>query len=256
MRFLLLFVAGCGVASWDGAVPPIVPRHDPCGTGEPTAEGRQVIDRSPYLQNAHRDAVTVAWASRSVMPMQLVVSRADDSDRDPIARVTGGRVGPDRDAASAQRFAPYDDSDVGGEPGAPVAEDRRDVVAARIAGLPADDDGYCYRIERAGRPLTAWASLTLAPRGSGDRVDRFVILGDTGNGQPAQRALASRLETVPMDAIVFLGDLAYKAGTDEELQTRFFDVYPDLFARVPVYAVIGNHDNRTDHGRPFEEAFL
>jgi hypothetical protein len=203
---------------------------------------------------------------------RVVVIRADDAERTPVAGVVGQYAG--RPEAEHERrleleedVADYDDSDEGGEvdedededddEGGEIDVDADDfyVVAAPVRGLP-PGEAYCYRLENDRGVLTDWASLTLAPRADDQRVDRFVVLGDTGNGSRAQIALARQLLTVPMDAIMFVGDLAYRSGTYEQLQHRFFAIYADLFAHVPVYPVIGNHDNRTARGRPFEEAFV
>jgi len=254
---------GCGLPYWEGTVPPFVPREDPCGSGALTPQGRRELHRLPYLQSARPDGVVVAWAGWPRSGTEVVVARAADDERTPVARATGFYIGPDPDGGAMESYEPYDDSDEGGEVGdgddadarAVAPEDFR-VLAASVDQLPVEEGGYCYRLVRGEAPLTDWATLALAPPADPDRVDRFVILGDTGNGQPAQHAIARRFANAPTDAVIFLGDIAYTSGSDEELQERFFDVYANLFQRVPVYAAIGNHDNRTEHGRPFEEAFL
>lgn len=263
-----LLVTGCGLPYWDGAVPSVVPRADPCGTGALTQAGARSLHRVPYLQSAYTDGVTVAWAGMPQPQTVVEVARGDGDARQVVTRVPGAYVGPDPNGAAAQFYEAYDDSDRGGEEpdedeDVDETTDERSldpedfyVLAAHITRLPHDENGYCYRLVSNGEPLTEWSSLTLAQPADNERIDRFVILGDSGNGQPAQRAIAARISNVPMDAILFLGDIAYKSGTYAELQTRFFEIYANLFQRVPVYAAIGNHDNRTLHGKPFEEAFI
>jgi len=260
---VIVVLVSCKLPYWEGTVPPFVPREDPCGSGALTAQGRRELHRLPYLPSAQRDGVVVAWAGWPESGTQVVVARADDEERAPIARVTGRLVGSDPSWVRVQRYAPYDDSDEGGEArdvdvvgDLGVAPENYQILAARVDGLSPEADGYCYRLVRGQTPLTEWASLTLAPPSDPDRVDRFVILGDSGNGRPAQYAIARRIWNAPMDAIIFLGDIAYTSGTYEELQGRFFDVYANLFQRVPVYSVIGNHEDRTEGGEPFEKAFL
>jgi predicted phosphodiesterase len=261
----MLLVTGCGLPPWEGAVPPVVPREDPCGSGALTQAGGRTLHRVPFLQNAHTHGVTVAWAGTPRQQTNVEVARGDDATRAVVARVAGTYVGRDPHGAFAQWSESYDDSDPGGDADEDVDEgtaahavDAKDfyVEAARITELPYEAGGYCYRLTSNGDPLTDWASLTLAQPADADRIDRFVILGDSGNGRAAQRAIAARIANAPMDAILFLGDIAYNSGTYDELQTRFFDIYANLFQRVPVYAAIGNHDNRTQNGKPFEDAFL
>lgn len=273
-------VGGCSLPEWQGRVPPVVARENPCGTGSLTIGGKAALHRRPYLQDAVPAGVTVAWAGMPGDGARVVVTRAEDAERKPLARVVGLYAG--RPEAEHERrleleedVADYDDSDEGGEldePDDDEDEDEREdddddddeidvdadelyLLAAQVRGLP-PGEAYCYRLENDRGVLTDWASLTLGPRPDDRRIDRFVVIGDTGNGSRAQVALARQLLSVPMDAILFAGDLAYRSGTYEQLQRRFFDIYADLFAHVPVYAAIGNHDNRTARGRPFEEAFV
>lgn len=214
-------LGACNLPAWSGTMPPVVPRADACGSGALTATGR-ALARRPYLQQATERGVTVAWAGA---PARVVVALRDDATRTPIAEVAG------RPAGTAA------------------------TLAARVGDLD-PRTSYCYRLDDDRGPLTAWATLTLAPPADPERVDRFVVVGDSGVGSAAQHALARRLATVPADAILFLGDIAYGSGTRTQLQTRFFDVYAELFQRLPVYAAIGNHDNATQRGRPYEEMLV
>lgn len=243
-------------------MPPVMPLQDPCGSGAVTPEGAAKIHRLPYLQRPERDGVTVAWAGLPEDAPRVVVAAAADPTRATIAEVAGrypGSAGDER----ARRLELYDeyndradpgDDDDDDDAGKPEADELY-MLAARVAGLD-PGERYCYRVESDRGPLTDWATLTLAPPPDPDRVDRFVVVGDSGSGSAAQLALARRITNVPMDAILFLGDIAYKRGTHEQLQTRFFDVYSGLIQRVPVYSAIGNHEIRTQGGRPFEEVFV
>lgn len=259
-------VAGCKLPEWRGDIPPVVAREDPCGSGAVTPAGTASIHRHPYLQSPIPTGVTVAWAGVPADAPRVVVSQPDDKER-TIADVAGHYAGS-TEGEHARRLeleeavAEYDDTDVGGgaadgtdEGPEPPDADELYPLAAELHGL-SPDDAYCYRIESRRGVLTEWASLTLAPLPDDERVEQFVVIGDSGNGSQAQLAIARHVMNVPMDAILFVGDIAYKSGTFEELQSYFFEVYRDLFARVPVYAAIGNHDNRTDRGRPFEEVFV
>ncbi|MCC6873549.1 MAG: metallophosphoesterase [Sandaracinaceae bacterium] len=78
---------------------------------------------------------------------------------------------------------------------------------------------------------------------------QFVALGDTGEGNAAQREVAQAiLQTCTAeggcDFAILLGDNIYNAGvesvTDSQWQTKFEEPYRDL--DFPFYAVLGNHD--------------
>ena len=81
----------------------------------------------------------------------------------------------------------------------------------------------------------------------------FVVLGDPGDGGPAQRYLAQQLirefRQRPFACLIMLGDNVYESG-----EPAHFDAalgYPYRFFReqqIPVYAVLGNHDVQTARG--------
>jgi 3',5'-cyclic AMP phosphodiesterase CpdA len=83
-----------------------------------------------------------------------------------------------------------------------------------------------------------------------------VVLGDTGSGSAAQIAIAQRLAEHPFELMVFLGDVAYPRGTAERLDARFFGVYADYLAYVPVFPTLGNHDEEAAQGRAYLDAFV
>ena len=247
-------------------MPPVVPREDRCGTGAITEQGTLRIQRVPYLQSAEPDAVVVAWAGPPDGKPRVEVALAADGKPKPIAEVIAGFPGTAARERQARRafhaeFTEDADEADADDPEDPAerfeAEDAADfyLLAAQVANLE-PGTAYCYRVIDDHGPLTEWATLAHAPPPDPDRVDRFVVLGDVGRGNAAQRALASRIQGLPMDAILFVGDLAYYQGTYAQFQTKFFTIYDDLFRRVPVYAAIGNHDAETQGGRPFEDLFV
>jgi hypothetical protein len=108
------------------------------------------------------------------------------------------------------------------------------------------DDRHCFRT---------------APLPGTRRPLRFLTLGDSGSNRPRpdpiEAVLAEKgpIESIgvrngfriwnkgrPLDGIVLLGDNAYPAGTDEQYQASFFNVYADELACTPVWPCTGNHD--------------
>ena len=78
---------------------------------------------------------------------------------------------------------------------------------------------------------------------------RFVMLGDTGEGNPTQFQVAAAMKTVcdasgGCDFAVLLGDNIYSDGVtgtdDPQWQTKFEMPYANI--DFPMYAVLGNHD--------------
>ncbi|RMH44157.1 MAG: hypothetical protein D6689_03070 [Deltaproteobacteria bacterium] len=81
-----------------------------------------------------------------------------------------------------------------------------------------------------------------------DRPVRFVVMGDTGEGNQAQAdvaaAIAATCAARGCDFVVLLGDNIYDSGVDSvddpQWQTKFEQPYRDI--DLPFYVVLGNHD--------------
>ena len=134
----------------------------------------------------------------------------------------------------------------------PVPVDRH---RARLRGL-SPDAAVGYRV-RAGGVATGVEVFRTAPvRGAPDSLD-VLIWGDSGWGSEAQVDLARQMERLHDVALALhTGDIAYEDGSEVAFTQRYFRVYRRFLARVPVYPVPGNHDVRTDGGRPMDEAFV
>lgn len=79
-------------------------------------------------------------------------------------------------------------------------------------------------------------------------IHRFFVLGDTGEGNDAQRDVAAAMKGIcdseGCDFALLLGDNIYNSGVDsvddEQWQEKFEEPYQDL--DIPFYAALGNHD--------------
>lgn len=87
------------------------------------------------------------------------------------------------------------------------------------------------------------------PDAPGPQPVRFVMLGDTGEGNTTQAEVAVAIKNVcdsagGCDFAMLLGDNIYDDGVsgvdDPQWQEKFEIPYRDL--RMPIYAVLGNHD--------------
>ena len=83
---------------------------------------------------------------------------------------------------------------------------------------------------------------------------RFLILGDTGEGDRSQYGLLPLIRGLKPDFLIINGDLAYPAGNWNDFRAGFFEPYRNL--NMPIWAVPGNHEYYSDdNGLLFFELF-
>jgi hypothetical protein len=77
---------------------------------------------------------------------------------------------------------------------------------------------------------------------SGEDSISFLVMGDTGEGDHSQEAVAGALQKqVSGASFAFIcSDVIYPAGGIGEYEEKFFEMYESL--ELPIYAVPGNHD--------------
>jgi 3',5'-cyclic AMP phosphodiesterase CpdA len=83
---------------------------------------------------------------------------------------------------------------------------------------------------------------------------RFVALGDVGTGNQGQIAIAEVIKDYfqqrPFALTLLTGDNIYENGEIERIGATFERPYRFLRQKsIPIYAVLGNHDVRTNNGR-------
>lgn len=200
-----------------------------CGDGALTTEGEKHITREPYLQSTTLDSTTIAFGS--TLDRAQVVLREPQMEV-PLRAIQASYAGHGK-----------------------RAEDEVKILAATFHQLM-PNHLYCYQVVADDVPLTELAPFTTAPGPGLDTPFRFIAVGDTGTGGAAQKAIAKRMTEHGFDLMLFLGDLAYSSGTPEQIQERFFAVYEDVLRLVPAFPAIGNHERRTQKGRPYFEAFV
>jgi tartrate-resistant acid phosphatase type 5 len=99
-----------------------------------------------------------------------------------------------------------------------------------------------------GQPEEAPETAPAPPAG----LVRFLLTGDTGTGSETQYAVARAMEAVcaqrGCDFMIILGDLIYEIGVSDPYDPQFEQKFELPYANLsmPIYAVLGNHDNSYD----------
>jgi acid phosphatase len=83
---------------------------------------------------------------------------------------------------------------------------------------------------------------------------RFLVVGDWGTGAAFQKrvaaAMAAKAESEKPQFILSTGDNIYNSGVssvdDPQWKTKFEDVYTAQSLELPWYAILGNHDHRSN----------
>ena len=75
---------------------------------------------------------------------------------------------------------------------------------------------------------------------------RIWVVGDCGRGSQFQMdvrdAYYAWTGSRSPDMCLMLGDNAYNSGTDSEYTTGFYNIYPTMFRKMPLWSCLGNHD--------------
>jgi hypothetical protein len=199
---------------------------DACGPGQLTPAGSSVLSRRPYLQKTTAHSTAILWTADTDAALAVEV-REPDGTR--VATVP----------ASVDPTAPL-----------PAG----DQFVADVAGL-SPGSTYCYTLTADGAPLTGPIGFRTAPAPGTEAPIRFASFGDSGSGYSDQFAVLDQLVDVPLDFVVVNGDVAYDAGTLDQFEHNFFDVYADVADQVPFFPASGNHEYKTDDAAPFREVF-
>lgn len=122
------------------------------------------------------------------------------------------------------------------------------VHAVVLTGLTPGTE-YTYEVEACGARTPAKRFRT-APVPGTHQV-HFVTVGDFGTGGSAERRVAAAMLSRRPELFIALGDNAYEAGTEAELQNNLFEPLKEVLAEVPFFPVAGNHEYVTDQSQPY-----
>jgi hypothetical protein len=83
---------------------------------------------------------------------------------------------------------------------------------------------------------------------------KFIVLGDTGEGDKSQYGLLPLIRALNPDFMIINGDVAYPAGDIEDFRAGFFQPYENL--GIPIWATPGNHEYYSaQRGTEFYQTF-
>ncbi|OGG46287.1 MAG: hypothetical protein A3F84_08060 [Candidatus Handelsmanbacteria bacterium RIFCSPLOWO2_12_FULL_64_10] len=169
--------------------------------------GAGAILKGPYLQNVTQDAVTVMWETDAP---------------------GGGEV-------------EYGHTPSFGKAAADTA--RRTVHEVRLTGLEAETV-YHYRA-RSGGDVSAGFTFRTAPRR--ETPFTFAVYGDDRTNPFIHAAVADGIKKFRPDLVLHTGDLVVRGREYDLWEREFFGPAGDLYARIPFFPCLGNHEGNADH---------
>jgi hypothetical protein len=119
---------------------------------------------------------------------------------------------------------------------------------------PAVGAAYKYRLTGPAATDSDVHELARIAR-AGDAL-RFAVVGDSGSGLPAQRAVAAAIAADRPDHVLHTGDIVYPDGSDGHYDRTFFRPFAALMDRAPLLPCIGNHDVETLDGQAYLDNFI
>ena len=227
------------------------------------------LARSPYVQGASPTQMHVLW--RTEGPIQPVVRwglRPDQLDHTVPAEalVTRASLGTNGQSMLARWQALRTPANLALPKlhSAPVGTFQYEAL---IEGLT-PDTVYYYGVFNGAERLTPESPdhrFQTQPKPGTVRPYRFWVLGDSGTGREAQRAVHEGMlarvkqEGRPLDFWIHVGDMAYGTGRDVEFQSRFFESYRTTLRHSVCWPAMGNHEGHTSKGStgvgPYYDAY-
>lgn len=176
------------------------------------------IVRGPYVQSVTETSIRVVW----------------EQDSASDAEVRFGEVGTALDRAVLSERA----------------ADRHEML---LDGLTADTT-YAYVVRDTEGPLSDEFTFHTAPDTT--VAFRFVVFGDTRSDHAAHQGVVDAIyDELDVAFVVNTGDLVSDGEVANQWDT-FFEVEHDLIASVPIYPVIGNHEEHDGDVGHYINAFV
>ena len=125
------------------------------------------------------------------------------------------------------------------------------VLFLQSCGAVRSEDENYDSVVRNARPIS---SFTIPPKDPDVKYLQFEAVGDGGTGMSGQKEVAESMSRKASEDsasfILVLGDNFYESGvssvSDPQWQRKFEDVYSQRSLQIPFYAILGNHDYRSN----------
>lgn len=180
----------------------------------------RLFSKGPYIQAPGPGTVTIMWESLTNHEGTVRFGKHHALDRElgpVVPRRMTSRAGGSAAASKMKTFYLY---------------------RARLEGLD-PGQSYSYTVELEGKSSPPCQFRPLDPHG---RKVRFIAYGDSRSDPVKHSALAGRFLKYSPDFILHTGDLVAR-GKDYDLWSReFFEPMAEVIDRVPLFPVIGNHE--------------
>jgi len=235
-------VALCGISCGSGAenrreappseapdTGPFFSERADCGIGVAPGTHPDLI-RWPYVQSVTDASAIIAWGS-------------------PVEEQTGYlHYGTSGDYGIA---IPSDVSEIPSYGDTTLA-----IHSVELTGLEPGTE-YCYQVQVGDHEIAGALRFRTAPD-SPYAPARFFAFGDLGTSTPDQLAIRDRMLAQHHDIDLWFttGDNAYPAGTHQAYQAHVFSIYREMWTRIPVFPVPGNHDYITENAQPYLDNFF
>ncbi|KFE63158.1 metallophosphoesterase [Hyalangium minutum] len=122
------------------------------------------------------------------------------------------------------------------------------IHAIELKGLKPGTE-YTYEVDACGTRIPRKHFRTAPVEGT--RHVHFVTVGDFGTGGTREKNVAASMRAQQPELFIALGDNAYEAGTEDEIQNNLFKPLADLISEVPFFPVAGNHEYVTNQAQPY-----
>lgn len=104
------------------------------------------------------------------------------------------------------------------------------------------DTPYFYQVSSTAAGETVRSEVHSFRTLKNEGAVKFLVVGDTGVGQPAQYELAHQMAKRGGDLLLHMGDVVYPLFISERVDAKLFSVYDDMMASLPWFFALGNHD--------------
>ncbi len=116
------------------------------------------------------------------------------------------------------------------------------------------DTTYYYQIIYNWFSASDVFSFKTAPERSRTNFS-FAVVGDTGSLSSGQFKIADLLERCDFDFLLHTGDVVYLDGALFDYPLKFLFPYRKILPSIPFFMTIGNHDAKSDRGKPYLKMF-